>query len=915
MFADYLKGIAGDELPLEVAFGRHLIAGDLVRGYVTGTDPNHVVTVAVALGDGFGRGWAGPRSVWFAGFARPENKYKFLPGIRSGGNSDPDQGVDSVFTGDTPHSNTAWIRCELPSGAEVGIPDVNIRDNPPTGLSGIYDCQLGDIYDENGDIIDTDVLLTNPADIIIFGLKEIRKLQNSRIDFASLAELRAICDANVMPDWTTLPQGVGLTAKYYDGDAFDTLVSSRIDPVIQFDASSGAPEVGLDPDDFSARYEGKVRAKYSETYTFSLEHDGGAKLYINDMDTPVIDQWSSTGTHTYAIALTAGEFYDIKIEWRDTSGDAALKLSWSSSSQPFQTIPQEKLYPKAENVKRFECHAAFTSGTTFDSFLKSILFSCNGAYQDVNGKLRFFCLDEVGYSYGFNGTNIVRGSFKSYPRFSQQELLSLPNRFIAMGRNLDDRYLQYFDPPVIYDLPELQERSGRVNTEIVNVGNGRRWQILKNLEHYAKVMTAPYIAEFEAMPQSWPVIAGDVVTVTNTHANWAGKTCLVLESVDRAVKPVPDNRLIKAVVWGPDVDPEPPSVPEVVSFVADSESELTLTWGASTDNAAVTGYEVRIKEDGGAYGSWVDAGDVLSYQFTGLDVDTLYIAQVRAYDAVGNRSGASDEASETTDAVTKLLDDIGTGGLVGAYSLRLIRAAYTGAAVRVRRSSDNAEQDIGFDANGDLDWADATTFASGGDLFVTKWYDQSTAGFDLVQTTEANQPELNIGSEQVDFDGSNDYLATATNTGITGDANVTAFWCGSNNGNSDVLFSFGVTGTRRRMQPQRVNSGQANWVFSSDNISFTVTFSGRVLATAHKAAGGLDSTTTLYRNGSAASPLNTPSSNAPDFGNSLLYLGADIAAANSLAGHVTEFILYNAALDSGQLSTAHDDIMTAWGIS
>lgn len=38
-----------------------------------------------------------------------------------------------------------------------------------------------------------------------------------------------------------------------------------------------------------------------------------------------------------------------------------------------------------------------------------------------------------------------------------------------------------------------------------------------------------------------------------------------------------------------------------------------------------------------------------------------------------------------------------------AYSLRKLRNAYTGNAIRVRRSSDNAEADIGFTANGDLD--------------------------------------------------------------------------------------------------------------------------------------------------------------------------------------------------------------------
>jgi len=37
-----------------------------------------------------------------------------------------------------------------------------------------------------------------------------------------------------------------------------------------------------------------------------------------------------------------------------------------------------------------------------------------------------------------------------------------------------------------------------------------------------------------------------------------------------------------------------------------------------------------------------------------------------------------------------------------AYSLRKLRADYSGSAVRVRRSSDNTEQDIGFTTQGEL---------------------------------------------------------------------------------------------------------------------------------------------------------------------------------------------------------------------
>jgi hypothetical protein len=57
-----------------------------------------------------------------------------------------------------------------------------------------------------------------------------------------------------------------------------------------------------------------------------------------------------------------------------------------------------------------------------------------------------------------------------------------------------------------------------------------------------------------------------------------------------------------------------------------------------------------------------------------------------------------------------VLDDY--TGAAAAYSLRKVRSAYTGSAVRVRRSSDDELQDIGFDANGDLDTTALTTFVN-----------------------------------------------------------------------------------------------------------------------------------------------------------------------------------------------------------
>ncbi|MBX3267106.1 MAG: hypothetical protein KF831_10400 [Acidobacteria bacterium] len=463
--------------------------------------------------------------------------------------NDPEQGIDPIFLQDHNHSNTAWIRVECPSGSEVGIPDANTKDNPPVDHVGIYECQLGDIYDEIGEIAATDQYLTNPADVLAFGCMEIRKYPSSRVDWESLDTLRIKCDQLITPDYTTLPQGVGLTGRYYEGTAFNTLKSTRVDPVLQFDLSTGAPEIELSPTNFSVRWEGKIRFKFTELYTFHLTHNDGGRLYIDNMTTPIIDQWGTTGSHSGTFSPNADQFYDIKVEWNNAASDSQLWLEWVSTRQPRQIVPQDRLYPKNDQRKRFESHIAFIERTSFEEFLKAILFTCNGAMQDADGKLKFFCLEDATSSFTFDESNIVKNSMQYYARFSQQDVLSLANRFIASGRDLDNRYLEPFNPPLEYDLTELQTEAGRINEQTVPVGNMNRLQALSNLAHYAKLQTAPMVLELEGMPQTFPVLPGDVVTVTHEMFDWAGKEFLVLEATDNSIDAGADNRKFKMLEW------------------------------------------------------------------------------------------------------------------------------------------------------------------------------------------------------------------------------------------------------------------------------------------------------------------------------------------------------------------------------
>lgn len=75
------------------------------------------------------------------------------------------------------------------------------------------------------------------------------------------------------------------------------------------------------------------------------------------------------------------------------------------------------------------------------------------------------------------------------------------------------------------------------------------------------------------------------------------------------------------------------------------------------------------------------------------------------------------------------------------YSVaRKLRNAYSGSCIRVRRSSDNAEQDIGFDGL-DMDTTSLAAFCSGTNGFITTIYDQQSTN-NITQTTAARQPKI-----------------------------------------------------------------------------------------------------------------------------------------------------------------------------
>ncbi|MBB1193212.1 hypothetical protein DNC80_05950 [Flavobacterium sp. SOK18b] len=77
-----------------------------------------------------------------------------------------------------------------------------------------------------------------------------------------------------------------------------------------------------------------------------------------------------------------------------------------------------------------------------------------------------------------------------------------------------------------------------------------------------------------------------------------------------------------------------------------------------------------------------------------------------------------------------------------AFSLRKLSSSYTGSAIQVRRSLDNATLDIGFNGDGSIDSAAILTFVGIQDGYVSIWYDQSGNNRHLIKPDLSQQPRI-----------------------------------------------------------------------------------------------------------------------------------------------------------------------------
>jgi chitodextrinase len=95
-------------------------------------------------------------------------------------------------------------------------------------------------------------------------------------------------------------------------------------------------------------------------------------------------------------------------------------------------------------------------------------------------------------------------------------------------------------------------------------------------------------------------------------------------------------------------DTTAPTTPTNLASPSKTDTTVTLTWTASTDNIGIAGYDVY--KDGVLAGSTVGS-TTTSFTVSGLTSNTAYSFKVRAKDASGNTSAQSSAISVTTSSI------------------------------------------------------------------------------------------------------------------------------------------------------------------------------------------------------------------------------------------------------------------------
>ena len=211
----------------------------------------------------------------------------------------------------------------------------------------------------------------------------------------------------------------GLLGTYFNGLNFNTQVLQRIDSVLNFNWLEFSPAGVVNVNSFSARWTGKILPLYTGTYTFYITSANARRVWIDNQ--LIVDKWLNDSGITYSgtINLSAGQKYDIKVEYYNLSGNADIMLEWQSDQQVRQGIPSSQLFLPDEVPSAINDPLASVDGlTVYPNPATTTIILNSGSVEatqvsifDIQGKLILQSKDKFSGTKTFDVSQLSKGVY------------------------------------------------------------------------------------------------------------------------------------------------------------------------------------------------------------------------------------------------------------------------------------------------------------------------------------------------------------------------------------------------------------------------------------------------------------------------------------------------------------------------
>ncbi|NEW07704.1 carbohydrate-binding protein [Paenibacillus sp. SYP-B3998] len=142
-------------------------------------------------------------------------------------------------------------------------------------------------------------------------------------------------------------------------------------------------------------------------------------------------------------------------------------------------------------------------------------------------------------------------------------------------------------------------------------------------------------------------VSGTTLTYNNSGLTAGTTYAFTVKAKDAAGNVSAASNSVSATTNTAGGDTQAPTAPSGLQVIGTTASSISLSWTAATDNVAVTGYDIYR----GTTLAGSVSGTTLAYTNSGLSAGTTYAFTVKAKDAAGNVSAASNSVNGTTNTI------------------------------------------------------------------------------------------------------------------------------------------------------------------------------------------------------------------------------------------------------------------------